>query len=253
VELERASGTHHDLWLVPDDSGLASSLRGAASSLVIVDPYSRNHVRMSHVWWCLRNVSRVGVILYGDFQARPAQDVAEMARLGIRWFVTLNVDDHPLALRRLLLRAVNDGTVERFREQLRDLLPPRCCEIVEVTLEACVAPLAVCDLASRFNVSERQFHRRMRRLGLPSPGALIRWCRVLHAVRLMDDADRSLNQAARLLEFSDPANLRRLIKSTTSRSPSQILDSGGLIAVQIAFMNRISPLHSRPASADVSC
>ena len=242
IELERASGARHEMLLIDDDAELVRAVQGTTSLVAVVDPYATDRFSVASVAWWVRKVRPAGLVLYGDFTSRPAQEVVEFARLGVRRIVTLDVDDHPVALRSTLIRAIDDNSIQHLIRQLELLLPPPAFGLVEYALDASMAPLSVSDLAHRFSLSTRQLSRRCSDLGLPPPGMLIRWCRVLHTLRLLDGAGRSLGQVAAVLGFSDAANLRRLVRVVTECSPSELLEKGGITAVQVAFLNMLSPL-----------
>jgi AraC-like DNA-binding protein len=109
-------------------------------------------------------------------------------------------------------------------------------------LEGCVAPMEVGDVALEFGISERHLQRMFKAAGIPSPGVVIQWFRVLHVIRLLDDHARSVNQTALLLSFSDPANVRRAVRRVTGMTPREVGVRGGLTALCVAFLSQLSPM-----------
>jgi hypothetical protein len=96
----------------------------------------------------------VGFIGYGDFAGRPAADVVALVRMGVSAVLTLEVDDHPVGIGRVMAQGT---TPQAFRPVCRSLTERYggiLAPLLERLLDAAVEPM------TRDEISERLGHKR---------------------------------------------------------------------------------------------
>ena len=76
-------------------------------------------------------------------------------------------------------------------------------------------------------MSVSTLERRCESWGLPSPGRLLLWLRVLYGLRWLQEPGRSVESVAGQLGYSSGAAFRRAIKATIGGRPSPLRNSRG--------------------------
>ena len=147
-----------------------------------------------------------------------------------------------MPMRQTIVRATGDQATRAFLERVHRLTGKESRDVLQLVLDRSVRPTSVEDVAADLSLSARQIHRRFGALLLPPPGTSIMWCRAMHVIRLVEDGGRSISQACTLLKFSDPANIRRLIRRLTGLTPREVCDRGGLAHIQVSFLSLIADL-----------
>ena len=104
-------------------------------------------------------------------------------------------------------------------------------------------------MADALNVHRKTLVARLSGANLPTPSALISWCRILVAARLLEDPGRSVEQVALLLEFPSGTSMRNMMKRYTGLRPGEIRENGGVRCVLHAFKQAMLGVDQRRLSA----
>lgn len=195
----------------------------------------------------IREGFRSTVILGYCEYGRSDADIASLVRAGVDDLVFRGADDVRVVLQEILVRAVRHSVAAQVIEDLGDALPPKVRPIVAHLLEHAGDPPTVDATAAALGVNRKTLVNRVARAHLPAPSTLIAWARLLAAGRLLEDAGRSVEQVAHLLNFESPNALRNMIKRHTGLRPLEVREHGGLACVLRLF--RAALLHG-PAEAD---
>jgi len=94
-------------------------------------------------------------------------------------------------------------------------------------------------------VHRKTLAARLARAGMPTPLALIGWCRLLAAARAMEEGGRTLEQVALRLEFPGAAALRNMLARYTGLSPREVRRRGGVQSVIAAFRRTLTARRNR--------
>ncbi|HEX2209648.1 MAG TPA: helix-turn-helix domain-containing protein, partial [Longimicrobium sp.] len=76
--------------------------------------------------------------------------------------------------------------------------------------------------------SPRTLRRRLQAAGLPPAEQLLAWRRLLHAARLLEDPQRSVQSVSRSLGFSTASAFRRSLRALTGLRPAEVVAGGGV-------------------------
>jgi AraC-like DNA-binding protein len=148
----------------------------------------------------------------------------DLGRLGFPFLLILGTDDDPRNICRIVARA---GARSTFRKRLADLEPAISEEALRLVLETVAGwppSDSVHDLASSLNMSRRSLNRRFRTEGLPSPGRLVSFARLLETSALWNMGLRSRARIASILGLSSPASLGHLSRSLAGRPLGSFLE-----------------------------
>lgn len=128
----------------------------------------------------------------------------------------------------LLDTALNRGLVPLIDARLRGRITDEARTLVRFATERIPHQIQVPDLAAAQDISVSTLERRCERWGLPTPGRLLLWLRVLYGLRWLLEPGRSVESVAGQLGYSSGAAYRRAIKATIGGSPSPLRNRRGL-------------------------
>lgn len=106
-------------------------------------------------------------------------------------------------------------------------------KFLQITLSAIKQHLGNADfnveeLSRKIGLSRMQFHRRLRELGQPAAGELLRNVRLEHAQELLRQRRLTIAEVAYRSGFRSPAYFAHCFRSRYGCSPRQFAMSGGL-------------------------
>jgi AraC-like DNA-binding protein len=182
--------------------------------------------------------------------AQPsAQDLLAAAQAGVSGLILRDVGDAGSALREALDHADDDCTARRVLAELGDAVATEALPILEFCLTRARYRLTVEDVAAALGMHRKTLLGRLARAGLPAPLALIGWCRLLLAARLMQQRGRALEQIALQLDFPSGASLRNMLARYTGLKANAVRDGQGFERVLAAFRGAIGSPPARLGGA----
>ncbi|MFL5574366.1 MAG: helix-turn-helix domain-containing protein [Gemmatimonadaceae bacterium] len=167
--------------------------------------------------------------------AAAGHELVAAVQAGANGIILEGVEDAGVALLDALDHAEDECVARLVMAELWSLLPDEARPVVEFCLTQARRPLAVDEVAAALGMCRRTLGRRLRRAGLPSPLAVIGWCRLLVAARVMEERGRTLEQVALRLQFPGAASLRNMLARYTALRPREVRENGGLRCVLFAF------------------
>lgn len=164
------------------------------------------------------------IVVWGDLDGR------ELYRLGkagaAEVILSRDADDASL-IAEVLGGTLGDGIAPLVDVRLRGRISERARFMVRTATEGIPNQIQVPDLADALHVSVSTLERRCERWGLPTPGRLLLWLRVLYGLRWLQEPGRSVESVAGQLGYSSGAAFRRAIKATIGGRPSPLRNRRG--------------------------
>lgn len=191
----------------------------------------------------------VPVVLYCAISADTSRDVLAFARAGVNDLVLRDVDDLRHTLRTALTTATDHCSARFVLEELKSLVPANVVPMLRYCLENGRRALTVEDVADALHVHRKTLVGRLGSAHLPTPSALIAWCRLLVAARLLEDPGRSVEEVALLLDFPSGTSLRNMMKRYTGLRPGEIRQNGGVRCVLHAFKRQLTDVSAERRAA----
>lgn len=191
----------------------------------------------------------VPVVLYCAISPETSRDVLAFARAGVNDLVLRGVDDLRHTLRSALATAADHCSARLIVEELEPFVPATVMPMLRYCIENGRRSLTVEHVAHALHVHRKTLVDRLGSAHLPTPSALIAWCRLLVAARLLEDPGRSVEQVALLLDFPSGTALRNMTKRYTGLRPSEIRENGGLRCVLHAFKRQLRPVPTERRAA----
>jgi AraC-like DNA-binding protein len=239
VERDAAARASHRLQWLERWSEVRDRAAGAGV-VAVVDAYPGGALAAGPVAELLRALPGLPLVVYGDFSRRPASDCLALFEAGVRLTLTLGVDDGPEQIRALIARAEGRRVLAPAAALLHAAhLPRRAVRVMEFLFRESHRHLRAADLAAHCGCSVRTLERYLGEAGLPAPGSLIGWSRLLHAASLLDDRSRTLENVAAALGYSSGAALRKSLRRHAGLTPGELSRRGGAAWLAERFLARV--------------
>lgn len=187
------------------------------------------------------------ILAYCWLSCSTAHEILEMARAGISGIIFRGYDDVGSALRSALARAEDLSVAEAVSRAITPLISPEGRTIVEYCIEHARAAPAVSEVAAAIGVHRKTLVNWMASAGLPAPSAVIAWCRLLLAARLLEEPARSVECVALDLDFGSATELRNMLRRYTGLRPTEVRQRGGF-----GFLLKLFTQQFRPTSRSVA-
>jgi AraC-like DNA-binding protein len=140
----------------------------------------------------------------------------------------------------LLSDMIGDATADALAAEIDARLSVRVGEparrLVQSAAARIPAGVQVPELAAANDMSVSTLERRCERWGLPTPGQLLLWLRIVYGLKWLLEPGRSVESVARQLDYSSGAAFRRAIKVTVGGKPTPLRNRRGLEAALDAFV-----------------
>jgi AraC-like DNA-binding protein len=226
---------------------LIDTLARAFVTAVVVELRDCTGVSTASVIRCLREgFPSIPVVAYCSLTRATPHDILTAAKAGASGLVLRGVDDTGVALRAALTSAADDCVARRVMRALEDAAPGSVRPIIEYCiLHARNAP-SVAQVARALGISRKTLVNRLGAAGMPTPSAIIGWCRLLQAAQLIEDPKRSVERIAHELDFPSGAALRNMLKRYTGLQPREVRENGGLRCVLHAFQRALASRRPHP-------
>src|SRR5690606_24893095 len=136
----------------------------------------------------------------------------------------------------VLESTIAGGLAPLLDARLRPIVGEEGRELVRYAAEHIPDQIQVPALAAAFDMSVSTLERRCLKWGLPTPGRLLLWLRVLYGLRWLLEPGRSVESVSYQLGYSSGAAFRRAIKATIGGRPTPLRSDRGLDRALDAFI-----------------
>jgi AraC-like DNA-binding protein len=208
---------------------------------LIVEPFDAQRVPTAPALGKLKlarpDLGLIGYITRGQAYS---PEVLTMARAGVHELIFRGTDDVTSGIRTALARVGAGPAQASVRRALTDagvLSTPEADAIVTCCIQYGQADFSADDLARFLGVHRKTLAQRCRAAGLPLPGALTAWIRLLQAGALLDVPGRRVDDVAQALGYRKASVLRNALKRYTGRRATELRANGALAEVLAAFLH----------------
>ena len=193
---------------------------------------------------------RMPVLAMAPAGVVAGHELVAAVQAGANGLILQGVEDAGVALLDAIDHAGDECVARVVMAELGPSLPAGARPVVEYALTQARRPLTVNGVADALGMTRRTLARRLARGGMPSPLAVVGWCRPLIAARAMEDGGRTLEQIAHQLDFPGAAALRNMLVRYTALRPREVRENGGLRCVLFAFRRAIDAGQRRLAERE---
>jgi AraC-like DNA-binding protein len=207
-------------------------------SAVIAEPFDIHKTPVAPTLSRLR-AEYPGVALIGFCQPayKHSTEIVALVNAGVHELVFRGVDDTAEAFRQTLARASQTSAAREVLNALRPHLPPEAVGIVETSVLYAWPDFNSRSLAQVLGVNVKTLVKQCRSCGLPSPGALLNWVRLMVVAYLLEAEGRALEHVASAFGLESASPLRNLMKRYTGLRSLEVRTGGGLRVVIQKFLN----------------
>jgi AraC-like DNA-binding protein len=206
-------------------------------SAVIAEPFDIQRTPVAPTLARLR-AEYPGVALIGFCQPahKYSTEIVALVRAGVHELVFRGVDDTSVAFRQTLARASQTSAAREVLNALRPHLTTDAIAIVETSVQYAWPDFSSRALAQVLGVNVKTLVKQCRGSGLPSPGALLNWVRLMVVAYLLEAEGRALEHVAAAFGLDSASPLRNLMKRYTGLRSLEVRTGGGLKVVIDAFL-----------------
>lgn len=173
------------------------------------------------------------ILVWGEMDGR---DLFRLGKAGAR-DVIASLDASNLVL---LAELIGNATADTLAMDINERLEGRVAEparaLVLTAASRIPSGVQVPDLAAAHGVSVSTLERRCVQWGLPTPGHLLLWLRMIYGLNWLIEPGRSVESVAIQLGYSSGAAFRRAIKVTVGGKPTPLRNRAGLEAALDGFI-----------------
>jgi RNA polymerase sigma-70 factor (ECF subfamily) len=211
-------------WREIDD--LARSFPGCP---VVVDPECPGHGRRGID--ALRRLRAHNpdcpVIGYGRARRSWQNDGCLAREIGFFAVVSMGVDDHPGALRDVVLRAADCRETDILVRRVQKRSAPEMHRFLDLALHESVTHWTLACVAHKLGVGQRKLAEQCRAFGLPAPKRLMLLACVFHIERLARWSGHAHGSVALAVGFRRPSDYRRMVQRLLGVTPAELAARGG--------------------------
>lgn len=230
-------------------SELTTLLENGLASIAVVDLRDADgQSTLATVRYAREQFPSIPVVLYCPITPETSRDVLDFARAGVNDLILRGVDDLRLTLRSAMATAQDHCAAAFVVEELTPIIAPSILPIMRFCLERGRRSMTVENMAEALSVHRKTLVDRLAAAGFPTPSALIAWCRLMMAARLLEDPGRTIEQVALILDFPSGTSLRNMMKRYVGLKTSEVRENGGLRCVLHSFKQALAPAARRAAS-----
>jgi AraC-like DNA-binding protein len=182
----------------------------------------------------------VPIVMYVPMSAIVSGAVIEYAKAGVSQLVFQGVDDLKASLRSAVDDAIDQVSAAKLSDEFEPFVPATMVAFLRYCLEHSRRNLTVEEVAAAMGVHRKTLVDRLKAARLPSPRAMIGWCRLLMAARMLDDPGRTVEQVALKLDFPSGTALRNMFKRYTGLRTTEIRENGGARCLVHAFKRELA-------------
>jgi len=206
-------------------------------SAVVAEPFDARRVPVAPAIARLR-AEYPGIALIGLCQPahRFSSEIVALVQAGVHELVFRGVDDSSTAFRQTLARASQASAGHQVLDALGKHLTPDAMSIVQICVQYAWPDFSSRALAQVLGINVKTLVKHCRTNGLPSPGALLNWIRLMVVAYLLEAEGRALEHVAGAFGLDSASPLRNLMKRYTGLRSLEVRTGGGLKVVIEAFL-----------------
>jgi AraC-like DNA-binding protein len=222
--LRGAAGAHAVSW-VRTWKQLAGVVRRTPVVLAVADLHAeRRKDGVLRVYRFSQRFPLTPIVVWGDLDGR---ELFRLGKAGAAEVVLARDGCNAELVGEVLQDQLGEGLADVLDRRLGQRLEPDARALLRFAAERVPEQAQVPDLATGLEVSVSTLERRCERWGLPTPGRVLLWLRVLYGLRWLMESGRSVESVSEQLGYSSGAAFRRAIKTTVGGRPSPLRNDGG--------------------------
>ncbi len=186
---------------------------------------------LSHIRNVRKEHPHLAIVAFADFEGEELE-LFKLGGLGIDGVLLASPEYEPGRIRDAVGRALTLALAERVSGALEERYPPTATRAVAWAVEHAAESPTAATFAAAMGQSSAALAQMLRSAGLPAPGRLLLWGRLLLAAACLTRDGHTVEEAAFHVGYSTATALSRAMKRETGHTPSEVQERGGLSFVQ---------------------
>ena len=202
-------------------------LRSHPVHLIVLTPQTLGPDPEPPLRWMQRHHPAVGLLVY-SVPPGGGRDAWHMGRLGVDELVVAGVDHGRRELRRAARRALARALGRGVATAVQGRVDPLLERSLRRAVAGATVPMTPDNLAAPEGVDAASLARRLRALGLPPIGRILRWGILLRAAAALDRDESTIETIALELGYSTGTALARALRREFGHPPTTLRQRGAL-------------------------
>lgn len=212
-EALRIAAREHDIIPAGSWRDLGGIIRHRPVAMAVANPHAEPRKDgVLRIFRLRENFPHTPVLAWGELEGR---DLYRLGKAGTANVILAHDADNTPQVTEIIRNTLERGIPRLVETGLQGQLHPDALELVRYAAQRIPNHIQVPDLATAFETSVSTLERRCERFGVPTPGRLLLWLRVLYGLHWLAEPGRSLESIADQLGYSSGAAFRRAIQATS--------------------------------------
>lgn len=195
-------------------------------SAAVVDLHAeRGKDGVLRIYRFARRFPQTPILVLGELDGRA---LFRLGKAGAADVVVVQDASNQSLVEELIEGATVDHLAREIDERLSGVVGTEGRALVQSAAARVPEGVLVPELAAANGVSVSTLERRCEQWGLPTPGHLLLWLRIIYGLRWLLEPGRSVESVAHQLGYSSGAAYRRAIKVTLGGRPTPLRNKTGL-------------------------
>ncbi|HEX7119867.1 MAG TPA: AraC family transcriptional regulator [Longimicrobiales bacterium] len=194
--------------------------------LAIFDPYADGPLRTERIARLSTRFPALALLAFAAFPPDRIQEALDLYGLGVHEVMARErgCDAHALAER--IASALSRALESKVMPVLVELAPATLLPGMRALLRKARVPIGPREAGALFGAHPATIRKKLRAAGLPSLNKLIIWFRLFHAIHLLADHHRTVENVALALDFPSASALCNQMRRYVGLTPQQVRNAG---------------------------
>jgi AraC-like DNA-binding protein len=229
ARLAEALEKDYDLCFVTTLDELRTALTASERAVVIAEPRDQTGIPSAHFLRQLRAARpKLPLIGYCAVTRDESHDIVDLANAGVHELLFQHATDTPFLIQQTIRSAFASCASSTIAECVTAGLPLEIRTLVDYCLQYPKEATTVEAVARALGVHRKTLANYCLRAGVPVPGALVAWCRLLIAGQLLRTQTGTVETIALQLEFPSSTAFRNMLKRYAGLRPRDVRRPDGL-------------------------
>lgn len=209
----RRAAAGHDIIPVTTWRDLTKTIRHRPVTAAVANPHAEARKDgVLRIYRLFEDFPFTPIVAWGELDGR---DLYRLGKAGAADVILAHDADNAPQVTEVIHNTLERGIPRLVEVGLQGHLLTDALALVRYAAQRIPNRIQVPDLAAAFDTSVSTLERRCERFGIPTPGRLLLWLRVLYGLHWLAEPGRSLESIADQLGYSSGAAFRRAIQATS--------------------------------------
>jgi hypothetical protein len=243
--IEAASRGRATVLFYDTPEQLAGAVADRDASVVVADWRDASGATIESTVRSLRSdYPTVPVLIYSRLSPDGVQDILAGARAGATDTIIAHFDDQDVAFNHRITSAQTAALADRMVARIAELVPESVAPMVGFFFRHARSRPTVTAMAVALRTHPQTLARQCARAGLPTPGTLCNWARLILAAHRLDDppprSGLDFDRIVTEMGFPSGTAFRVMLERHCGLTPSEVRERGGSTYLIDLFLHQLA-------------